>query len=227
MKKAILLLTIVFITIGLQAQNQPTVSVTGEGVIEVIPDQVAIKVRVENKGKTAIEVKKQNDEAIDAVLKFCRKMKVDKKNISTGRINLNKNYDYQKKNYHYTANQSLNILLVDLDKYEKLMQGLLESGINRIDGVEFKSSQIEKYKREARIKAVKNAKEKAVTYAKVLDQSVGKAISISESSVNNYPYPQTRFKSANLEFDANSSAQTIAIGEMEVRTIVAIVFELK
>ena len=109
----------------------------------------------------------------------------------------------------------------------RVKQGLLESGINRIDGVEFKSSQIEKYKREARIKAVKNAKEKAVTYAKVLDQSVGKAISISESSVNNYPYPQTRFKSANLEFDANSSAQTIAIGEMEVRTTVAIVFELK
>ncbi|NAS30814.1 DUF541 domain-containing protein [Flavobacteriaceae bacterium R38] len=228
MKKTIVLLVTILMTISLQAQNQkirPTVSVTGKGIVEVTPDRVMIKVRAEHNGKTALEVKKQNDEVIDAVLKLCRKMNIDKKHVNTGRINLNKNYDYQKKTYKYTANQSLNILLVDLDKYEKLMQGLLGSGINRIDGVEFKSSKIEEYKAAARIKAVENAKEKAIAYAGVLNQKIGKAISISENSANDPYYPQPRFKAAISESDSFIS-ETIAVGELKIRTTVSIVFEL-
>jgi len=229
MKKIFLFLVVILVGAPIYGQ-QPiaTVSVTGEGVVNVIPDQAVIKVRVENKGNVPSEVKKQNDAVINTVLKFCEKIKIKKEDINTGRINLNKNYDYQKKRYSYVANQSLNILLTDLDNYEKLMQGLLVSGINRIDGVAFKSSEIEKHKTEARIKAVKNAKQKAVTYAKVLGQQVGKAITISENTANRFSYPQAQLKSANLEYDvASGSSETIAIGEMKIRTTVAIVFELK
>ena len=207
--------------------NQPTISVTGEGIVTVVPDQVVVSVRVEHKGKSALEVKERNDNAIDAVLKFCKKLKIDKKDINTTRINLNKNYDYQKKTYNYVANQSLSIHLKNLNKYEELIQGVLNSGINRIDGVTFKSSQMKTHEREARIRAVKNAKEKAVLYAGVLNQEIGKALSISENTFKTQPYEQKLFRSANLESDTQNTSQTIAIGELKVKVQLQLIFELK
>ncbi|NER13406.1 DUF541 domain-containing protein [Leptobacterium flavescens] len=226
MKKTILILLMTAMSTVHAQQNkiEPTVSVTGKGVVRVVPDEVSIRVRVEHTGKSAIEVKRQNDEVIDQVLKFCRQMKIDKKDVVTERINLNKNYDYQKKEYNYAANQALNIHLKDLEKYEALLQGLLDSGINRIDGIQFLSSEMEKHQAEARIRAVKNAKEKAVAYAGVLGQGVGKAITISENSAVSYPRPQYAELKATADFRGPS--ETIAIGEMSVSATVNIVFEL-
>ncbi len=233
MKKSVLVIIVFAICFayGQEGQKtQPTVSITGEGIVTVIPDQVVVSVRVEHKGKSALEVKERNDNTIDAVLKFCEKLKIDKKDINTTRINLNKNYDYQKKTYNYIANQSLKIHLKDLNKYEELIQGLLNSGINRIDGVAFKSSKMEMHEREARIKAVKNAKEKAVLYTGVLDQGIGKALSISENRFNapvQQPYEQKLYRSASIESNTQNTSQTIAIGELKVKIQLQLIFELK
>ena len=50
---------------------------------------------------------------------------------------------------------------LDLSKYDKLMSGLVSSGINSINGVSFSSSKMEEYEAEARKKAVLDAKQKA------------------------------------------------------------------
>src|SRR5690606_27963237 len=169
MKKAILLLTVLFASMSLTAQEtSPYISVSGEGIVKVTPDQVFIKVRVENQGKSAQQVKELNDKAVDHVLKYAKPMDIDKKDINTEYINLNKNYDYQTKEYTYVANQSIAILLKDLDKYTDYTQGLLNAGINRIDGVELRSTGIEQHKTEARIAAVKDAKKKAHELASAL-----------------------------------------------------------
>jgi len=228
MKKAILVLTVLFTTMSLTAQEtSPYVSVNGEGIIKVVPDQVFIKVRVENQGKTAQEVKQLNDKAIDQVLKYAKSMDVNKKDINTEYINLNKNYDYQTKEYHYVANQSISILLKDLSTYTEFTQGLLNAGINRIDGVEFRSTEIEKYKTQARIAAVKDAKKKADEYASALAMSVGKALFINEAGGVSAPQPVYRMEMAKASFSDSSNMETIAVGEMAIKAEVSIRFELK
>jgi len=226
MKKIILTLLLVT-AMNAQAQESitPSVSVSGEGIVKVVPDQVLIRVRVENEGKSAEEVKTLNDQTIDAVLKTLKKLKIDKKDVRTEYVNLNKNYDYQTKKYTYVANQSLSILIKDLDQYEVVISNLLESGINRIDGIEFKSTEIEKHKAEARKRAVQNAKAKAQEYAEVLGQSVGKAIQISEGSV--VMPPQPLYKTMAMMEDAGGRAETIAPGEMSISSSINIIFELK
>src|SRR5690606_1195072 len=228
MKKAILVLTVLFTTMSLTAQEtSPYVSVNGEGIIKVVPDQVFIKVRVENQGKTAQEVKQLNDKAIDQVLKYAKSMDVNKKDINTEYINLNKNYDYQTKEYHYVANQSISILLKDLSTYTEFTQGLLNAGINRIDGVEFRSTEIEKYKTQARIAAVKDSKKKADEYASALAMSVGKALFINEAGGVSAPQPVYRMEMAKASFSDSSNMETIAVGEMAIKAEVSIRFELK
>ncbi len=231
MKKILLLLF--FTTLCLNAQEQQKqafISVSGEGIVNVIPDQVVINIRVEHDGISAQEVKKKNDVAVNNILKFCKGMKIDKKDIHTQYLNLNKNYDYKKKKYNYKANQSIRILLRDIDRYEALIQGLLDSGTNRIDGISFKSAQLEKHKSEARKKAISNAKRKAMEYAGALQQNVGRAISISENSGSSGPRPPM-YRSMQLNemsvATTNASSETIAVGEMKVSATVHVTFELK
>ncbi|WP_203296311.1 SIMPL domain-containing protein [Luteirhabdus pelagi] len=209
-----------------QQQMIPTVDVTGEGTVRVVPDKVEIQVRVENTGKNATLVKQQNDKTVSEVIKFIKSMNIADKDIQTQYIRLNKNYNYNEKSYSYSANQSIAITLRDLKKYEDLMNGLLQSGINRIDGVSFASSNQEEMEREARTKAIMDAKQRATDYASVLDQSIGKAVSISEfSSSPNYPQPMYRAMAV-TESDASGGQAPIAPGELEIKVKVNVRFEL-
>ncbi|SRX54914.1 SIMPL domain-containing protein [Aequorivita sp. CIP111184] len=221
------LLIVVITTTSIMAQNtlpQPTIDVTGEGIVRVVPDEVTINIRVENTGENTKTLKEQNDATISEVLKFLKKMNIEDKDVKTQYMNLSKNYDYNSKTYTFAANQSLSVKLRDLKKYEPVMKGLIDTGINRIDGVEFSSSNSEALKSQARKKAVENAQMKAKEYTSVLNQTIGKAVSISE--FNNSVGPQPMYKMAMSDSSSGGSDQTIALGEMEIKTSVNVSFLL-
>ncbi|AVI51788.1 SIMPL domain-containing protein [Pukyongia salina] len=225
MRNLVTIITL-FITCTLMAQEviKPTVDVSGEGIVRVVPDEVTISLRVENTGNNAKELKQQNDRIVNDVLSFIRSQKIEDKYVKTEYIRLSKNYDYNTKKYNYAANQSISMKLTDLDKYETLMNGLMESGINRIDGISFSSSQRSALESEARKKAVADALMKAKEYAGVLNQGVGKAISIRENV--NYSPPTPLYRSAMQMDSSGGGEQTMAPGEMEVRVVIYISFEL-
>ena len=227
MKKYLFTLIIVFSNLAISQNNiQATVDVMGEGIVKVAPDEVTIKVQVENKGQNPIALKQKNDLIINDVLAFIKNMNIADKQVQTEYVRLNKNYDYQTKIYSYVANQSISIHLKNLELYETLMNGLMERGINRIDGVLFSTSKIKELKSQARIKAIENAKMKAEEYTKVLNQSIGKAVSISEFNNTNYPGPVNK-KTRMLSSDASGmEQQTISVGEIEVITKVNVSFSL-
>ncbi len=215
------------IVISQKTNFQPTVDVTGEGIVKIIPDEVTINVQVENTGQSPKELKQKNDRLINDVLLFIKSMGVNDSDVKTQYIRLNKNYDYQTKTYHYIANQSISIKLIDLSKYENLMNGLLESGINRIVGISFSTSKEKELKSQARIKAMQDAKMKAEEYAAVLNQSIGKAISISEFTNNSFPGPLNRKVEMSMSSDSSgSNQQTISVGEIEIKAKVNVSFLL-
>ncbi len=215
-------------TMAIQAQQnstfQPTVVVNGEGNVKVKPDQVLINSRIEHEGDNAAEVKKMNDEVVDRVIKYLRSEGIPEKNIRTAYLNLSKNYNYNDKTYNYSANQAISIKLDDLKNYEKVISGLFDVGLNRIDGIQFLSSQMEKHTSEARRKAVLNAKLKAEEYVAPLNQSIGKAVYITEQGSDNY---QPLYRMEMMKSSADGTSQeTIAPGEMEVSVKVTIGFFL-
>jgi len=208
-----------------QENITPTINVNGEGTVQVIPDEVTIKVRVESQGNEAAQVKRENDMSIQSVLVFLNKEGIDKKHINTEYLNLNKNYDYNRKIYNYTANQSLSITLKDLKKYESVMSGLLNSGINRIDGVTFNSSEIKTLKLEARKNAMLDAKQRAEVYAGALGQTIGRALTISEQGAS-APQPKM-YAARSMAMESNDSGESIAPGELTIKVKVQVSFELK
>ena len=229
MKKAVLILGLLLMTMSYaQEQKQiPMVTVSGEGKVKVAPDQALISISIETKGTKAEEVKRENDKKMDAILKFIKKSNIAAEDFQTQRISLNPNYDYEKKKYNYIATQTVQILLRDLSKYDVLMEGLVNEGINRIDNVEFKSSKLTQLQSDARKLAMKEAKAKAEDFVSVLGQKVGKAILISDNSQSYHPQPRMYAMKSSMAMDESAPRETLAIGEIEITANVSVNFVLE
>lgn len=229
MKKALLILAVLFMTISYsQEQKQiPSINVSGEGKVKVAPDQASISISIETKGSKAEDVKQQNDKKMDAILKFIKNSNIAKEDYQTQRVSLNPNYDYEKKKYSYIATQTLQILLKDLSKYDVLMEGLVNEGINRIDNVEFKSSKMKELQSDARKLAVKDAKAKAEDFVSVLGQKVGKALLISDNSQSYVAQPRMYAMKSSMVMDESVPRETLAIGEIEIKANVSVSFILE
>ena len=156
-------------------------------------------------------------------------MNIAKEDFQTQRVNLYPNYDYEKKKSNYMATQTVVVLLKDLIKYDTLMDGLVDLGINRIDNVEFKSSKMEALQTEARKLAIQNAKAKAEDFVSVLNQKVGKAMTISDNSQAYYPpRPMYEMKAmAMADGGGGAPRETLATGEIELVVNVSVSFVLE
>lgn len=228
MKKNLIIALTFFMALGqMNAQEtKPMITVMGEGKVKVVPDQVSISVSVESKGTKSADVKKENDTKVDAVLKYIKKMGIDAKDFQTTRVSLNDQYDYEKKKHNYVAVQSIQILVKDLSKYDALMEGLVDSGINNIGNIDFQSSKIEMHKSEARKLAIQNAKAKAQDYVGALGQKIGVAYTIVDNSQDNYPRPRYEMMAMKMADSAFGGNETLAVGEIEVTANVSVSFLL-
>lgn len=231
MRKIILVLTLIttMSVMSQEAQKQvPQISISGEGKVKISPDIAVIQLGVQNNGKDAKEVKTLNDVTIDKVIKYIKKFGIPTADYQTTQMSLYKNYDYDKKKYSYQANQTICVTLKDISKYDAFMMDVMDTGINVINGVEFKSSKMETYETEARKKAILNAKKKADDYVSVLPgQKVGKAILISDNSYTNYPRPVYMAKGMMAEASADMPRETLAVGEIEIICNVSVSFVLE
>ncbi|MCF6130675.1 SIMPL domain-containing protein [Flavobacterium wongokense] len=231
MKTTVLILATVFgLTAQAQSQDQrpqvPQISVTGEGKIKIVPDQAVISIGFQNTGKDSKEVKTLNDEVVDKVIRFLKKTGIPSTDYKTTNVSLYKNYDYEKKKYNFQASQSLTVTLKDLSKYDEVMMGLNDAGVNSISGVEFKSSKMEDYEKEARKKAVLDAKQKAQDYVSVLGQKIGKALLITDNTQSNIPIPMYKSNMVAMAADG-AQRETLAVGELEINTNVSVTFALE
>ena len=141
-KLVVVLLLLVAVAQAQETKQMPQITVTGEGKLKVIPDEAFITLAVENNGKEALEVKKKNDEQVAKVLQVIKRFGIAPTDFQTQQVSLYKNYDEASKKQSYLAHQTLTIHLKNLSQYDALLLEVMEAGINSIQGVEFKASQL-------------------------------------------------------------------------------------
>ena len=103
------------------------------------------------------------------------------------------------------------------------MEALFEAGVNRINGIDFEVKNNAKLLQDARIAAIDDARKKALLYAVTLDQNIGKAISITETS--SYGNVQPVFRAAKM-LGETSDQTTLAVGQIAVEAQINVTFEL-
>jgi uncharacterized protein YggE len=231
MKKiAVALLLFVAVAQAQETKQVPQITVTGEGKLKVTPDEALITLAVENNGKDALEVKKKNDAQIDKVIKVIKRFGIPTADFQTQQVSLYKGYDDASKKQSYVAHQTLTIYLKNLSKYDALLLEVMEAGINSIQSVEFKASQLTAYESQVRKSAMVVAKQKAMDFVSELPgQKVGKALVVSDSSFTQFPRAVfSEMKTYAMTADGNDAPkETLAIGSLEISVSVTVTFALE
>ena len=158
------------------------ISVTGTAEIKVGPDEVVLMLGVDSHDKDLAVAKTENDKRVKKLMTLAHADGVDPKNIQTSALTMGAEYSDEKipKLLGYQVSQTVTVTLTDLSKYEDLMTSSLKAGVNRVDGISFYVAHPEKYREEARLKAVQAARDKAVAMAAQLGQKIGKPWEVAE-----------------------------------------------
>jgi uncharacterized protein YggE len=211
--------------------HQRIITVTGTAEINVPPDQVTVRLAVESHDKDLAAAKANNDRSIQKLLALAAKEGVETKNIQTSAVNITPEYSEDKtpKFLGYQVFQQVSITLTNLTKYEDLLTGAIQAGVNRVNGINFDVSDAPKYREQARLNAVKAAREKAKSIAAELGQTVGKPWEVTEDP--NYRAEAT-YALNGVQFSGGLPADrmegpAIAGGEVAIRAAVRVSFQLE
>lgn len=215
------------------------ISVTGEAEIKVMPDQVVIVIGVEKIDKDMAVSKKQNDDLVQTIVDVAVKNGIKKTDVTTEFFNVEPKYyrDDQKDTFlGYNIRRRVSITLKDISKYEALISELLSAGVVNIQNVQFQTSELRKYRDQARANAIKAAKEKAEAMASELDLKIGGAQKISEGGSRyyswyggwyDYGYGRNMSQNSIQEIQPNGDALPMALDKISVTASVSVSFELQ
>jgi uncharacterized protein YggE len=218
-----------------------TISVSGDAQISVAPDKVLITLGVETLDASLKAAKSTNDAACARILAVTQAFRIAAKDVQTDYISIAPQRDSNAHNatviVGYTVRKSMSITLRDVPKFDAFLSAAVDSGANTILGVEFLTSDLHKYRDQARESAIKAAKAKADALAAALGQKAGKAITINEGyggSISSYNHGwqdrnnyQSQISSQSGMPNGDSGAgDTTAPGETKVAAIVQVVFQL-
>jgi uncharacterized protein YggE len=210
------------------------VRVSGTAEVKVVPDRAVIAIGVEKQDPSASAAKHKEDMAARQILAALAANGIDDKDVQTTYLSLRPETSYVKKVRvsYFVAQQTMTITVRDLAKLDSLLEALIKAGGNRIDSIGYETSDLRKYRDQARELAVKAAHEKAEALAKALGQSIGKALSIEEApeAGDRSPYGLYNTMVQNEMVDTRASNRemgpSIATGQKEILASVTVSFEL-
>lgn len=160
----------------------PLINVSGSAEVKVAPDEIYLKVGVETREEKLEDAERETDSAISKSLAFLKSNGVKEKDVQTDFISLEPTYDNNVSRTRvvaYVVRKSIDIKLTDIKSFETIFGGLLTNGINTVQGIEFRTSELRKHRDKARAMAIRAAKEKADAMAGELGVKRGKVYSIN------------------------------------------------
>lgn len=216
------------------AANATLLTVTVEGKSTRTPDVAVFSAGVVSEGRTASEALSANAAAMNKVIATLKKAGIADKDIQTSQINLNPVYGQpvigpngqmvqEPRIVGYQANNSVTIRSRDIVGFGKVLDALVASGANQINGPAFQMADPGGAMDEARTNAMKGARARADLYARAAGLRVVRIVSISESG--GYAPPQPMYARVAMA-DASAAPTPIAAGEVEAQVSLTVQFEL-
>lgn len=202
-----------------QSIDQSRITVTGEGVLFVVPDRADLYFGIQTEGEEVAQVKRDNDHLVVQMLGMLGDLGVSKEDIQTRRLNLHKAYHPKADKKTYRATQNFVVHIKDLDQYNTITEALLRSGVNQIERVTFGHSDIKRFEDQAREAAVGDAMGKIQRYSKALGRKPGTLVILEEMD-GQAPLPVYRMAMAEAD---NSGGNAMAPGEIKVQSRVRVV----
>jgi len=176
------------------AQNRG-IWVTGEGKVTVVPDVAILNVGVEVQADSVAQAQNEASTALNAIKNELNSRGIEDKDIQTQYFNISPVRSWspetgEEKLTGYRVNNMLTVKVRKVEDTGAIIDALATAGGNyiRIDNINFTVDDPVPYRKEARDKALADAREKARQIADEAGLDLGDPTYINETS-SYYPYP--------------------------------------
>jgi uncharacterized protein YggE len=202
------------------------ITVSAQGAVKVVPDAVRINATataVAASSKEALAATAKTSTAVRAALKSA---KIDTKDIATQSVTVYPEYKYTADGGStltgYRGSQSFTIIVRAADTAGSLVDALVTAGGDnlQINGATPFVLDSTKSLEAARVAAVKSAKSKAASYAKLMGAKLGKVNYLIENSA------PTNYTPVMAVAKAESDATVIDLGQQDVTISVTVQWSL-
>jgi uncharacterized protein YggE len=242
--RASIFLTVIFYVSSALAQQQqaepPLITVTGQAEVKVPPDEVVFTLSVVKVNKDLLVAKEENDRSVRSIMELTRRYNIAQQDVQTDYIGVSPKYREVRRRgavvgeeeaerifEGYEVSKTVVIRLRDIKRFENLLSDILKAGVDRVRDIDFRTSEIRKYKDDARAMAMRAAREKALALTKEIGQTIGKAHTIREEG---YSYGNSNISANTTNVIGGSYSDeensTIAPGMITVSARVTVSFLL-
>jgi len=165
-----------------------SVQVSGVAVVNVTPDRALIKLGVQSNGNSAKEAQAKNSATINQVVKALKSQGIEAKDIATDWYTIEPLYeDYDSLRIKgYRIYNIVEVTMRDAGKSNEAIISAFQAGANQVVDVQFYTSELRKYRDQARELAMKAAREKADALSSAAGSSVGCILTITENTQSNF-----------------------------------------
>jgi len=215
------------------SETARTVRVSGNATVTASPDEATVRFGIVSRAETAEAARAQNAEAAKTAMNVVRTLEIPetKMRMETLQLQPRREFNPQTKRHEekgYEARRNVVVELSDLETLPTLVTRVVQSGANRVAGIQYGLSDRSSIRNEALRTAAMNAREKAQLLAESLDATLGPVREIMETNLGfDEPRPLARAQFAkSAEADAAPEPDAYAAGEIDVSAEVQVVFEL-
>ncbi len=208
-----------------QKEKKPFIEVNSEAKEQVTPDEIYLAISLqESDSKGRISIEKQEKDLKKALSSLGIDIKEDLK------VNNANSYYYKKifKKDTY-ASKNFQLKVEDAKQVSSVFEKLNDLNVSSVNISKLEYSRKEELLKELRIKAIKEAKERATYMLSAIGETVGKPLEIHD---NSYYSPvmyksQTRMMTLEMAGDSNSSMPDLDFKKIELRANVNAKFEVE
>lgn len=228
-------LLVLLLASSVPAAAEPAyITVAGQGTVSAAPDSVTLNTGVISSAKTAREALAANSTTMTAVFAALKKLGVPDQAIRTNNLNLSPQYAASPMNtlsfpgdrpvIGYRVTNNVNVRLDDPSRAGAVLDALVAAGANEAGGLSYTFRNDKGLLSQARAEAVKNAIERARTYAAAAGITLGAIHAINDTGTIS-PYYGSEI--ATVQHFAPPPPTPIGVGEQTLRANVTISWEIK
>ncbi len=209
------------------AETPPrTITVTGEGRIDVEPDMATVRLGVETQAPGAREAIDTNNRAMAGVLDRLRAVGIEDRDLQTSSFFVETVWDrnnsgQEPKVTGFSAVNMLTVRVRDIDRLGEVIGEVTRDGANRFSGVTFGLQDSSDVKNAVRRDAVAKAQALAELYAEAAGVKLGPLRTLSEFGADGVPTPMGR-----AQMETVLAEPVMATGEVSLSARVTLVYEI-
>jgi uncharacterized protein YggE len=204
-----------------------SITVNGEGKINVKPDTASVNLGVQAIAPTATEALSQANSSATALIAALKAAGISDNDIATSGLSIYPQYGSSGNVITgYQASNGVTVTVRDITQTGPVIDAAAAAAGDHITigGVSFFVDDTEALIGAARADAINNAKKRAGEYAAAAGVSVGGVMQISEVAINN-PVPQFYASAASADVGAGASTP-IQTGTQDLTVSVTVVYQL-